>query len=67
MKALQKIKRSALWLGDLARRYKRWLRMFERLVLWSGAVLGIVAICGLLVVVGRPAEMGGSQSCFAGA
>jgi uncharacterized protein (DUF2235 family) len=67
MKALQKIKRSALWLRDLAHRHKKWLRMFERLVLWPGAVLGIVAICGLLVVVGRPAEKGGSQSSFVGA
>lgn len=45
---------------------KTFLRAFERLFLWSGLILSVLATVAIGVIVSRPSEKSGNQSNFSG-
>jgi len=64
--ALRKAKAAARRIRDFAVRHKRPLKILERLLLWPAAILGVIAVLGLAVLLGRPEDKGGNQGAFAG-
>lgn len=66
MMLLQQLKRVAISARDFFRRHGKKFRAFERLFIWSFAILGLITFIGLAVVITRPADKGGRQSSFIG-
>lgn len=66
MDAYGTAKRIAVSTRSFFSRHVRSLRAIERLLFWSVAIVGVVAVAGIVSIIGRPSETSGIQPSFSG-